>query len=41
VTGIIGFSLEGMPMIIAICWLGCLALFLELAERAPLVEAGE
>ena len=28
-------------MIAATCWLGCLALFLELAERAPLMERPE
>ncbi len=27
--------------IAATCWLGCLALFLELAERAPFLEAPE
>jgi hypothetical protein len=28
-------------MLAAICWLGCLALFLELAERAPVMDGPE
>ena len=28
-------------LIAATCWLGCLALFLELAERAPFIDAPE
>ena len=40
IEAIAGMILEGSPiMVTLVIWLGCFALFLELAARAPLMDS--